>query len=103
MRYLLDKLMSYEEGFTDILMKDRALDRHETFMGETPPAVFQPILGINSTDIVTHSQLNIFQENLLTNIRSLLTPHRSSSVTTTSCVAAQSSDRAGLYLSTASI
>ncbi|KAF8825648.1 hypothetical protein HHX47_DHR6000236 [Lentinula edodes] len=33
MRYLLDELMAYEEGFTDIMMPDRALERHETFMG----------------------------------------------------------------------
>ena len=34
MRYLLDELMSYEEGFTDMLMADRASSRHETFMAE---------------------------------------------------------------------
>ncbi|KAJ7488522.1 hypothetical protein B0H11DRAFT_2230062 [Mycena galericulata] len=34
MRYLLDELMAYEEGFSDIMMDDRASDRHETFMGE---------------------------------------------------------------------
>lgn len=38
MRYLLDELMAYEEGFSDIMMDDRALDRHETFMGEDPSA-----------------------------------------------------------------
>ncbi|KAJ7900711.1 hypothetical protein B0H14DRAFT_2493618 [Mycena olivaceomarginata] len=38
MRYLLDELMAYEEGFSDIMMDDRAPDRHETFMGEDPSA-----------------------------------------------------------------
>ena len=33
MRYLLDELVAYEEGFGDILMLDRATERHETFMG----------------------------------------------------------------------
>ncbi len=37
MRYLLDELMSYEEGFTDIMMKDRVSERHETFMGIRDP------------------------------------------------------------------
>lgn len=34
MRYLLDELMAYEEGFSDILLKGRAYQRHENFMGE---------------------------------------------------------------------
>ncbi|KAF7334010.1 hypothetical protein MVEN_02306200 [Mycena venus] len=34
MRYLLDELMVYEEGFSDIMMDDRVINRHETFMGE---------------------------------------------------------------------
>ncbi|KAJ7149449.1 hypothetical protein C8R43DRAFT_1128452 [Mycena crocata] len=38
MRYLLDELMAYEEGFSDIMMDDRAADRHETFMGEDETA-----------------------------------------------------------------
>ncbi|KAJ7128266.1 hypothetical protein C8R46DRAFT_1237037 [Mycena filopes] len=38
MRYLLDELMAYEEGFSDIMMDDRAVDRHETFMGEDKTA-----------------------------------------------------------------
>ncbi|KAK7691283.1 hypothetical protein QCA50_004676 [Cerrena zonata] len=37
MRYLLDELMAYEEGFSDILMRGRAYHRHETFMGEGDP------------------------------------------------------------------
>ncbi|KAJ6495828.1 hypothetical protein DFH09DRAFT_1290322 [Mycena vulgaris] len=38
LRYLLDELMAYEEGFSDIMMDDRAIDRHETFMGEDETA-----------------------------------------------------------------
>lgn len=38
MRYLLDELMAYEEGFSDIMMPDRSSDRHETFMGLQDPA-----------------------------------------------------------------
>ncbi|KAI0037942.1 DNA breaking-rejoining enzyme, partial [Auriscalpium vulgare] len=33
MRYLLDELSAYEEGFSDIMMKSRNKDRHESFMG----------------------------------------------------------------------
>jgi hypothetical protein len=33
MRYLLDELMAYEEGFSDIMMPGHTPDRHETFMG----------------------------------------------------------------------
>ncbi|KAJ7751358.1 hypothetical protein B0H16DRAFT_1460271 [Mycena metata] len=38
MRYLLDELMAYEEGFSDIMMDDRLVDRHETFKGEDQSA-----------------------------------------------------------------
>lgn len=34
MRYLLDELMAYEEGFSDMLMADRESNRHENFMAE---------------------------------------------------------------------
>lgn len=40
MRYLLDELTAYEDGFSDILMPDRSTGRHETFMGvhnDLPP------------------------------------------------------------------
>jgi hypothetical protein len=37
MRYLLDELMSYEEGYSDMLMRSRAPERHETFMGASDP------------------------------------------------------------------
>jgi len=38
MRYLLDELMAYEEGFTDIMMDNRASEQHETFMGMKDPS-----------------------------------------------------------------
>jgi len=47
MRYLLDELMSYEEGFTDIMMEDRPINRHETFMG----ALDSPIIPISAQDL----------------------------------------------------
>ncbi|KAJ8487334.1 hypothetical protein ONZ45_g14383 [Pleurotus djamor] len=37
MRYLLDELTAYEEGFTDILMNNRSNLRHENFMGMSTP------------------------------------------------------------------
>jgi hypothetical protein len=38
MRYLLDELMSYEDGYSDMLMRSRAPERHETFMGVSDPS-----------------------------------------------------------------
>jgi hypothetical protein len=45
MRYLLDELVAYEDGFGDILMHDRATERHETFMGshQRSPDVLQSV------------------------------------------------------------
>jgi hypothetical protein len=60
MRYLLDELMAYEEGFSDILLLDRASDRHETFMGGSPSVA------------VSHSDLQVFGANLLQQVRDLL-------------------------------
>ncbi|KAJ7456105.1 hypothetical protein FB451DRAFT_1564714 [Mycena latifolia] len=60
MRYLLDELMAYEEGFSDIMMDDRIIDRHETFMGEDLTA---PLLKV---DLVK------FEESILTKIQGLL-------------------------------
>ncbi|KAF8326289.1 hypothetical protein F5887DRAFT_1084601 [Amanita rubescens] len=37
MRYLLEELTAYEEGFSDILMEDRASERHESFMSAPDP------------------------------------------------------------------
>lgn len=61
MRYLLDELMSYEEGFSDIMMQDRAVDRHETFMGKTEMSS-----GLTKVD------LEIFQTKLLQQVRNLV-------------------------------
>ena len=61
MRYLLDELMAYEEGFSDILLLDRASDRHETFMG-----------GPSPSGAVLHSDLQVFGTNLLQKFQDLL-------------------------------
>jgi hypothetical protein len=47
MQYLLDELMLYEEGFTDIMMEDRPINCHETFMG----ALDSPIMPISAQDL----------------------------------------------------
>ncbi|KAJ7269030.1 hypothetical protein C8J57DRAFT_1509246 [Mycena rebaudengoi] len=62
MRYLLDELMAYEEGFSDIMMDDRAYDRHETFMGEDD----DPRAAVSKSDLVK------FKDNLMRKIGSLL-------------------------------
>lgn len=64
MRYLLDELMSYEEGFSDIMMQDRAVDRHETFMGETETST--GLTGLTKLDLET------FQAKLLQQVRDLV-------------------------------
>jgi hypothetical protein len=61
MRYLLDELMAYEEGFSDIMMGDRASDRHETFMGSVDPSA-----------AVSKGDLLVFEKNLLLQVRELL-------------------------------
>lgn len=74
MRYLLDELMAYEEGFIDILMGDWASDRHETFMGK--------YLAFNSFDasaFVGHEDLQEFQNNLMGNFTALITPRQTTS------------------------
>jgi hypothetical protein len=53
MRYLLDELMAYEEGFTDIMMTARTSDRHETFMGLQDPG-----LTVTKADLIA-SEVNI--------------------------------------------
>ncbi|KAF7982023.1 hypothetical protein HWV62_30272 [Athelia sp. TMB] len=61
MRYLLDELMAYKEGFGDILMKDRALDHHETFMGES-----------DTSATLTKLDLEVFQVKLLQQVRDMV-------------------------------
>lgn len=60
MRYLLDELMAYEEGFTDIMMDDRVIHRHETFMGEDPTAS------------VSRADLSKLEDGILGKIQDLL-------------------------------
>jgi hypothetical protein len=72
MRYLLDELMAYEEGFSDIMMKNRASERHETFMGEH-----------NSSATISKGDLQVFEEKLISQVRTLLTPTRSGGEATT--------------------
>jgi hypothetical protein len=61
MRYLLDELTAYEEGFSDILLLDRASERHETFMGTQ-----------RSAATVSHTDLQVFRESLLQQLQDLL-------------------------------
>ncbi|KAJ6533640.1 hypothetical protein B0H19DRAFT_1081055 [Mycena capillaripes] len=68
MRYLLDELMAYEEGFSDIMMDDRTIDRHETFMGEDETA------PVSKADLVK------FEDHLLAKIQTMIAS-ASSSVT----------------------
>ncbi|KAJ7642560.1 hypothetical protein B0H17DRAFT_1216382 [Mycena rosella] len=60
MRYLLDELMAYEEGFSDIMMDDRVIDRHETFMGE------------DETAPLSKADLRKFEEGIFEKIQGLI-------------------------------
>ncbi|KAJ6600338.1 hypothetical protein DFH09DRAFT_1271221 [Mycena vulgaris] len=60
MRYLLDELMAYEEGFSDIMMDGRAIDHHETFMGEDETA---PLLK---------ADLQRFEDSILAKMQGLI-------------------------------
>ncbi|KAJ7146653.1 hypothetical protein C8R44DRAFT_864392 [Mycena epipterygia] len=60
MRYLLDELIAYEEGFSDIMMDDRAIDRHETFMGE------------DETAPVSKADLLKFEETIFAKLKGLI-------------------------------
>ncbi|KAK6966970.1 hypothetical protein R3P38DRAFT_2589936 [Favolaschia claudopus] len=60
MRYLLDELMAYEEGFSDIMMDDRVIDRHETFMGE------------DSTAPLSKADLVKFEESMVAKLQLIL-------------------------------
>jgi len=61
MRYLLDELMAYEEGFGDILMGDRASERHETFMGAQ-----------DLSASISRSDLLVFEARLLQQMREFM-------------------------------
>jgi hypothetical protein len=60
MRYLLDELTAYEEGFSNILMSDSTSDRHEVFMG-----------GNNASSTVLHADLHGFGTALLQKVQDL--------------------------------
>ena len=68
MRYLLDELMAYEEGFGDILMGDRASERHETFMGA------QDLSGA-----ISKADLMVFETKLIQQMQGLLKNHHATS------------------------
>ncbi|KAJ8481608.1 hypothetical protein ONZ45_g15254 [Pleurotus djamor] len=66
MRYLLDELMAYEEGYMDIMMDQRHSERHETFMGgpsslSTTPlvsrAAVQPVIDASWLETTITSQI----------------------------------------------
>ncbi|KAJ7121155.1 hypothetical protein C8R44DRAFT_736834 [Mycena epipterygia] len=54
MHYLLGEWMAYEEGFSDIMMDDHAIDHHETFVGEdeTAPVCRAYLLKFEDTILV---------------------------------------------------
>ncbi|KAF8325729.1 hypothetical protein F5887DRAFT_1085236 [Amanita rubescens] len=58
MRYLLEELTAYEEGFSDILMEDRASERHESFMSAPDPLATP-----------TKKDLFTFSESIIQNLR----------------------------------
>ncbi|KAJ7909902.1 hypothetical protein B0H13DRAFT_2329841 [Mycena leptocephala] len=60
MRYLLDELMAYEEGFSDIMMEDRTIDRHETFMGQ------------DETAPLSKADLSKFEDSILAKIQGMI-------------------------------
>jgi hypothetical protein len=79
MRYLLDELTTYEEGFTDILMNDRASDRHEVFMGAEKPSMS-----------VSHADLQVFGTSLIQQFRAILeSPAAGAPVPLTQCVSSR--------------
>lgn len=55
MRYLLDELMAYEEGYSDMLMPTRTAERHESFMAHTDTEGF--IAHTNTHANTTHQPI----------------------------------------------
>ena len=66
MRYLLNELISYEEGFTDILIVDCASSHHEIFIKDIQSSDI-------SNSIVIQCDFAAFQASLIINLQSLLT------------------------------
>ncbi len=71
MRYLLDELMSYEEGFGNIMMEDRPVNRHETFMGSQST-------NLNPSSPVTVQDLKAFGSDLIQKMQQLSTLEKAS-------------------------
>jgi hypothetical protein len=66
MRYLLDELTTYEEGFGDMLMDDRAPERHETFMGDQDLSI-----------TVSRADLRKFEHDLIQKFREAINSQNS--------------------------
>ncbi|KDQ28742.1 hypothetical protein PLEOSDRAFT_1102782 [Pleurotus ostreatus PC15] len=75
MRYLLDELTAYEEGFSDILMDDRKNHRHENFMGVPDPSTPVTLRDLD----VLGSKLGNHLESLLLNTPGRLDQYKDSS------------------------
>lgn len=69
MRYLLEELTAYEEGFSDIMMEDRASERHESFMGLQDPLATP-----------TKRDLQTFGENIVQKFEGLFHTYASTSI-----------------------
>ena len=84
MRYLLDELMTYEEGFGNMLMSGRAPERHETFMAASNPG-----------DVALKHDLLMLEVSLVERIQHMLdscsptpenTPKKHQSTTPGTCI-----------------
>jgi hypothetical protein len=84
MRYLLDELMTYEEGFGNMLMSGRAPERHETFMAASNPG-----------DVASKHDLLMLEVSLVERIQHMLgscssipenTPKKHQSTTPGTCI-----------------
>ena len=67
--YFLDKLIFYEEKFTDILIVDHISSCYEIFIKDMQSSDI-------SNNIITQHNFPAFQANLIINLQSLLTPQR---------------------------
>ncbi|KAE9390676.1 hypothetical protein BT96DRAFT_945947 [Gymnopus androsaceus JB14] len=67
MRYLLDELMTYEEGFSDIMMTDRTLECHETFMGTRNPSRIPQANSLD--DVVQYWETGNVERGLMTPLK----------------------------------
>jgi hypothetical protein len=74
MRYLLEELTAYEEGFSDIMMEDRASERHESFMSGPDPSATP-----TKKDLFTFGESIIQKFEGLFHVHASLTPKPSHS------------------------